>query len=311
MNLSGVNLNLLPILNALLQEKSVTRTAIKLHIPQPNVSRTLQTLREALDDALLVKGKSANELELTPKAQEIAPLVNQMIQRMKSIFMSPEDSNPENMKHTFKIAMNEMVANCITQHLSATLDTKAPGINMAIITLNDFYMARLNETEDIDLAIVSSRIAPPTFKSEILASSKYVCVIGKGNKEFAKQKPVMEILKEFSHILTVQGKFGSAMNDWHILYKKLMPLIPDIEFVEIPYLETAIKLMLKGNYLSLVPEIIAKKFSTFTDITIIEIPLKLPLASFRMIWPEYRDSDNAHKWLRKEIKNLFLELKQL
>ena len=51
--LSRLDLNLLVSLQALLEEKSVTKAAERLFITQPAMSRVLQRLRDQLDDPLL------------------------------------------------------------------------------------------------------------------------------------------------------------------------------------------------------------------------------------------------------------------
>ncbi|MDF1556414.1 MAG: LysR family transcriptional regulator, partial [Deferrisomatales bacterium] len=55
MDLSSVNLNLLHSLWALLEEASVSRAAVRLHITQSAVSKQLFQLRELLGDPLLVR----------------------------------------------------------------------------------------------------------------------------------------------------------------------------------------------------------------------------------------------------------------
>ncbi|MDA7853980.1 LysR family transcriptional regulator, partial [Porticoccaceae bacterium] len=58
--LSRLDLNLLVSLQALLEEKSVTRAAERLFITQPAMSRVLQRLRHQLDDPLFTR--TGNEL---------------------------------------------------------------------------------------------------------------------------------------------------------------------------------------------------------------------------------------------------------
>lgn len=55
MNLSGVDLNLLVVLHAVLEERSATRAAARLHLTQPAVSNALARLRVLLDDPLVVR----------------------------------------------------------------------------------------------------------------------------------------------------------------------------------------------------------------------------------------------------------------
>ena len=67
--LSRLDLNLLVALQALLEEKSVTKAAERLFISQPAMSRVLQRLRHQLDDPLFTR--TGNELIPSPKAREL------------------------------------------------------------------------------------------------------------------------------------------------------------------------------------------------------------------------------------------------
>ena len=65
--LSGLNLNALVALDALLSERNVTRAARRVGITQPAMSQSLARLRELFGDPLLVrKGRS---MVLTPRAE--------------------------------------------------------------------------------------------------------------------------------------------------------------------------------------------------------------------------------------------------
>ena len=66
MDLNSIDLNLLKFLDALAQERSVTRAGLRLGLSQPAASRALGRLRAMLDDRLVARGQHG--LELTPGA---------------------------------------------------------------------------------------------------------------------------------------------------------------------------------------------------------------------------------------------------
>ncbi|MGA9846117.1 MAG: LysR family transcriptional regulator, partial [Roseiarcus sp.] len=53
-NLAGLDLNLLPALEALLRRRNVTHAAADVGLSQPAMSRALARLREAFGDPLLI-----------------------------------------------------------------------------------------------------------------------------------------------------------------------------------------------------------------------------------------------------------------
>ena len=59
MNISALNLNLLPVLDALLAERNVSRAGARVGLSQPAVSNALAQLREYFGDPLLVRKGNA------------------------------------------------------------------------------------------------------------------------------------------------------------------------------------------------------------------------------------------------------------
>jgi len=73
MNIADVDANLLLVLHLVLQERSATRAARRLHLTQSAVSNALARLRNRLGDALLVR--TGRGLAPTPRAEQMAPLL--------------------------------------------------------------------------------------------------------------------------------------------------------------------------------------------------------------------------------------------
>ena len=69
MNLRSIDLNLLVILDALLDEAHVSRAAAKLNLSQPATSSALDRCRHLFADPLLERGKGG--MRLTPKAEAL------------------------------------------------------------------------------------------------------------------------------------------------------------------------------------------------------------------------------------------------
>src|SRR5215472_15570830 len=70
MNLSKLDLNLFVVLHVVLEERSATLAAKRLHVTQSAVSNAISRLRAALGDPLVVR--SGRGLTPTPRAEELA-----------------------------------------------------------------------------------------------------------------------------------------------------------------------------------------------------------------------------------------------
>jgi DNA-binding transcriptional LysR family regulator len=83
MRFKKLDLNLLVVLDALLQEHSVSKAAARLNLSQPAVSSALRRLREYFGDEILVtQGK---RMVPTPLAQSIAPQVVQILADIEAL----------------------------------------------------------------------------------------------------------------------------------------------------------------------------------------------------------------------------------
>ena len=105
--LSRLDLNLLVSLQALLEEKSVTRAAERLFITQPAMSRVLQRLRHQLDDPLFTR--TGNELVPTPKARNLQARLPRLLDGILEM-VSEGEFDPATYVGEITIAVPEFVA---------------------------------------------------------------------------------------------------------------------------------------------------------------------------------------------------------
>jgi len=132
--LSRLDLNLLVALQALLEEKSVTRAAQRLFITQPAMSRVLQRLRQQLDDPLFTR--TGNELIPTPKARDLELRLPGMLEDILDIVTEGE-FDPAAYIGEITIAIPEFIAISLASQLTAVLNQYAPGVILSISSETD------------------------------------------------------------------------------------------------------------------------------------------------------------------------------
>src|SRR5467141_3664288 len=103
-HLEGVDLNLLPPLVALLEERHVTRAAVRSGLSQPAMSRTLARLRRLLDDQLLIR--NGNGYVLTPRAERIQRQLAGVMPQLEMLFAA-EAFDPATAEEHYRIAATD------------------------------------------------------------------------------------------------------------------------------------------------------------------------------------------------------------
>jgi len=138
--LSRLDLNLLVALQALLEEKSVTRAAQRLFITQPAMSRVLQRLRQQLDDPLFTR--TGNILIPTPKALELQLRLPIMLDGILDMVTDGE-FDPATYVGEITIAIPEFIAISLASQLTALLNKYAPGVILSISSETDSVAGEL------------------------------------------------------------------------------------------------------------------------------------------------------------------------
>ncbi|QNF19535.1 LysR family transcriptional regulator [Aeromonas hydrophila] len=92
MNLRGVDLNLLVVLKALLEERNTTKAAERLAMSQPAVSRALARLRLLYDDPLLIR--TPQGMEPTARAEALLLPLREILHDIEQTFSPPSSSTP-------------------------------------------------------------------------------------------------------------------------------------------------------------------------------------------------------------------------
>ncbi|MGE8065984.1 LysR family transcriptional regulator [Pseudomonas sp. NPDC089569] len=124
------DLNLLPVFIALMEERSVTRAALRLGITQPALSNSLNRLRETLRDPLFIRERYG--IKPTPFAEEIAPVIVQTLARLDEVLVGRQHFDPAIATRQFNIAANSYVEIVLMPSVIARLRQLAPGVKMSL-----------------------------------------------------------------------------------------------------------------------------------------------------------------------------------
>jgi DNA-binding transcriptional LysR family regulator len=132
-DLRGVDLNLLVVLDALLEEKSVTRAAHRLNMSQPAASRALSRLRALFADPLLVDGRAG--YILSARAEEIRPLLRRTLASVGEM-LSATPFDPAAATGQVRLAMLDLQAASLVPFLLTRLADEAPALDLAAAMLS-------------------------------------------------------------------------------------------------------------------------------------------------------------------------------
>ncbi|UNK39498.1 LysR family transcriptional regulator [Shinella sp. H4-D48] len=129
MNLRSVDLNLLVILDALLDEAHVSRAAARLNLSQSATSSALDRCRHLFGDPLLERGKGG--MRLTARAEALRDPLKSLLIGIAAVIDAPEEPLAE-IRQTVRIITADHPGILIASPLHRALARSAPGIDLVI-----------------------------------------------------------------------------------------------------------------------------------------------------------------------------------
>ncbi|WGS25646.1 LysR family transcriptional regulator [Bradyrhizobium sp. ISRA464] len=118
-----MDLNLLKVFDAVMEERSVLRASQKVALSQSAVSHSLARLREMLDDELFVR--TATGMQPTARALTMAPQVRQALRSLEAAVELPTFAPAVSTK-PFTLAANDFTTMVLAPPLLKILSREAP-----------------------------------------------------------------------------------------------------------------------------------------------------------------------------------------
>lgn len=196
-DIRNLDLNLLKALDALLDERSVTRAAARLALTQPAVSGMLTRLRDAFNDPLFIR--APHGMVPTLRAQALAAPVKQLLTDAETL-LQPVVFDPLEADFTWTIAATDYALKAVIVPFIAALKPMAPGIRVRIIPESPATLLAQTERGEVDIALLTPHDTPPELHSRALYQEEYVCLLREDHPQ-ANQPLTLDRFCALEHVL--------------------------------------------------------------------------------------------------------------
>ena len=198
-----IDLNLLPALDALLAEGSVTGAARRLRLSPSAMSRTLSRLRAATGDPLLVRAGRA--LVPTPYAAALRQRVHDLTRDAQTI-LRPRLPGLDvyALERTFAIRANEAFVAFFCVAIMNAVNAAAPRASLRFLPKPSRDSALLREGT-IDLEVGVAEQLAPELRTHFLFRDRMVGVVRAGHPFVSGAAPTAERFAACSHVAPSPG----------------------------------------------------------------------------------------------------------
>jgi DNA-binding transcriptional LysR family regulator len=293
-----IDLNLLRVLDVLLEERGVTRAAVRLGMTQSAVSHALSRLRTSLGDPLLVR--TPQGMIPTARAETLAGPLHAALAGVERALTDGEARfDPKTTKRTFTISTADYAGFVLLPRLAARLEQEAPNIDLVILPSTNEPIEPL-ENGALDLCIGLKKHARAGIRLQHLLEDRFVTIVRKDHPAVSRgRRMTLDTYVELSHILIsphgrgrVRGFVDEALAE-HNRTRRVALVLP--HFLVAPHVVAETDLVLT------VTKRVADRFAEFANLRLLEPPLEIPGFDLHQLWHERLHEDPAHAWLRRTI----------
>lgn len=293
MSLRQLDLNLLRAFDALMLERNVTRAAARLSLTQPAVSGALQRLRDVFGDPLFVRTQRG--IAPTHKALELADAVRRILADVEQL-LSPTVFDPATAQRTVTLAATDYALKAVVQPLLAALREQAPGIKVAVLSLDEATLVGKMERGELDMALLTPQTTPPELHGLPLFDEHYVCVMRQGHPKAPRKGLSLPAFCKLDHgIVSLQGGGFTGATDEALAAQGRQRRV----VVSVPSFTMLLDLVRRTDIVALVPSRLLAGDSE--GLHAMPPPLEVPGFTKILAWHARTHHDAGQRWLRALI----------
>ncbi|MGC1020847.1 LysR substrate-binding domain-containing protein [Pantoea agglomerans] len=288
------DLNLLPVLLVMMEERNVTRAAERLGITQPALSNALNRLRETLNDPLFIRERYG--MRPTPKAEQLAQVVGAALSSIDKVILGQQNFDPLNATRLFTLAPNSYVEFIMMPAIVARLRSCAPGIRLRLTPFGNDVTETGVISGNTDMVLGRIVEPPDNLVVQHLMNEGLACVI-RADHPLVGEKLSAEQYEQLKHVNVLPpGRMRAG------LYQALeqrglrrQVAVSVTHFLAVP------EMIAVTDYCATLPRLICQHLSRDQRLRIVPAPVDLGTFPVEMGWhARYRD-DPAHRWFRTLI----------
>jgi DNA-binding transcriptional LysR family regulator len=288
-------------LQALVDERHVTRAAERMGIGQPAMSAALARLREVFRDVLLVK--TTTGMEPTPRALELVRRIREMTDLLEGRGFADEQFDVASSQAHWKVMASDGISRVVLPALMELAGRIAPKMRFTVHPGDPRRLSEYLRDGDFDLAMAFVRTPPSELRQMTLYPQQLVCIARKGHPHVKGKLS----LKQFTG--SDHARWGAppvAHATMEVMVDEALEAAGESRRVAllVSSLTLLPPVVAGSDLLAVVPEHLALHSMETLPLQVIPLPFRVPAVHVSMTWHERRHHDPGHKWLRDTLRDI-------
>lgn len=301
-DMSELDLNLLYVLVALDESRSVSGAAVKLGKSQPAVSSALSRLREFFNDPLFVR--SGNNMQPTPRALSLVESARFVLGRVGSDIVATPMFEPATSQQPINLALSDVGEVVFLPTLLKRLRKLAPRATVRSLSLPANDVSAGLESGAVDLAMgYFPDLKKHNFFQQTLFSDTFASLLRADHPVTASKLTLKQYL-QLEHVVVRAESRTEEVIERYLARKKIRRQV----VLTTPHFSSAPIIVAQSDMIVTVPEPLARYFSRVSaQLRVVGLPFESPRIDLKQSWHRKYHHDERNRWLRSVVAGLFQE----
>jgi DNA-binding transcriptional LysR family regulator len=307
-HLSRIDLNLLVLFHAVLEEGHVGRAAARLSLTPSAVSHGLARLRALLNDPLFLR--TPKGVVPTARALALSEGVRDILTSVQGVLSSAVPFDVATSERRFVVGAPDAVLASTMVPLLARIGVEAPRVDIGLIHVMPARtqgpkdepwaqaLAKL-ENREIDVALLPVPAVPPRFEARNLYDETFVVAMREGHT-FARA-PSLTAFCACDHLLvTLSGDAYGFVDEMLATRRRKRRIV-----LTVPSFMMALVHLANSDLLAVLPRRLVRQYATRFGLVSAELPLKREADPIQAVVTKAAIMDVGVAWLVEILSDLF------
>jgi DNA-binding transcriptional LysR family regulator len=290
-NLARIDLNLLVLFEAVLEERHVGRAAARMHISPSAVSHGLGRLRRLMNDPLFLRQPKG--VVPTERARQLAAPVADILERTRQVVENAEKFDPAKSVRRFMIGTPDAVSAVLLPALLSEMRRSAPGIDLGVRNLVGRFESALDELDQriIDVALLPLAEVPARFVTRTLYDEDFV-IVRRAGHPIGKRLTLARYCAALHLVVSVSGD-PHGMVDKFLAGRGMKRRV----VLTVSNFSQALAIVAESDLVAALPRRFVTRYAERFDVVCSEPPAPFMSSPIRAIAPQVATMDGGLAWL--------------
>lgn len=291
--LRRLDLNLLPVFDAVYRHRSVRLAAVELSMSTSALSHALTRLREFLKDPLFYR--EGHKMCPSVFAHQLAPHIAASLAVLNQHLSPVQPFDPRTSTQSFRVAVTDYTAFCIFPELIKALEKTAPGVNFELCHLP--HNPALTEllAGEVDLALSFSEpedVRHQDLDEVDLFSDEFVVI-----SNINRLSLTLEEYLAAGHLVVTPWNEKKGLLDTHLARLGLTRRIA----LKTPSMLSSPHIVAESELLMAIPSFVAGKIAPVAQVRIFRLPFHAPPFTVKIFSHQRSGKKSSTDWLKNNI----------